>query len=431
MTTDNRSINWLRVAILVIAGGVIYILPYLRYGYYDAMMEALKITNSEMGYIMSAYAVFALPGYFFGGFLADKFSAKNLLSFAFISTGVGGFYMMTFPGYMQTLLLHCFWGISTTLLFWPAYWKVVRFSAGEDQQGTILGVVHGARKIFSLVVSSIGVWVFAMFAVPVKGFTAAIAFFSVVHIAVGLLFYFCFKEEGADAKTEDKKSDSLGLKDIVVVMKMPLTWYLSGFLFSVYFCYRFNADFMTTYLSKGIGISAVLAGFMGYAKQFGIAGVSSGCGGYAVNKFGATKTNCFGVVVGVGGALLLAVVPMNAANQYFAIGAIILYMFGVWMSYSMWNAFLEEAKIPSKITGSIIGVVSTIGFTPEVIVPLIGGGLLDSCGLEAGFRYMWLIAAGTGSMAFVFLYLIVKTVPNVRDQYKAAAHRLATVSVGK
>ena len=146
MSQNDRQTNWIQIFILCLAGGTIFILPYLRYGYYDAMIASLGITNTQLGTIMAAYGAFTLPSYLIGGFLADRFPARNLLVFSFLSTALGGFYLMTNPGYTGTLLIHGFWGISTVLTFWAAYFKIVRLSAATENQGKIFGIVNGGRR---------------------------------------------------------------------------------------------------------------------------------------------------------------------------------------------------------------------------------------------------------------------------------------------
>ncbi|MDN3702013.1 hypothetical protein QWY96_15925 [Vibrio artabrorum] len=68
---------------LIISGSVIYELPYLSYIYYDLLLESLNINNTEMGILMSVYGFIAMIGYFPGGWLADRVSARYLLSFLF------------------------------------------------------------------------------------------------------------------------------------------------------------------------------------------------------------------------------------------------------------------------------------------------------------------------------------------------------------
>jgi MFS family permease len=57
-------------------------------------------------------------------------------------------------------------------------------------------------------------------------------------------------------------------------------------------------------------------------------------------------------------------------------------------------ALLEESQIPAVMTGTATGLISMIGFTPDVFMPLLGGALLDRYPGPLGYQlYFGIIAA--------------------------------------
>lgn len=85
--------------------------------------------------------------YFPGGFLADKFSAKKLLSFSLISSGALGLYFATFPSYAMLLFIFAAWGVTTILTFWAASMKVIRMLGDKSEQGKLFGFNEGLSGI--------------------------------------------------------------------------------------------------------------------------------------------------------------------------------------------------------------------------------------------------------------------------------------------
>ena len=65
--------------ILSLIAGLMYLTPLLRFSFYDQMMEALNLTDIQIGTIGSVYAIFCIICYPISGILADKFSTKKLL----------------------------------------------------------------------------------------------------------------------------------------------------------------------------------------------------------------------------------------------------------------------------------------------------------------------------------------------------------------
>jgi len=57
-------------------------------------------------------------------------------------------------------------------------------------------------------------------------------------------------------------------------------------------------------------------------------------------------------------------------------------------------ATFEEVGIPLAVTGTVTGVVSVIGYTPDIFIPLTGGALLDKFPGALGYRYFFLVISG-------------------------------------
>ena len=68
------------ILLLSFDGSIIYGLPYFRYDYYDAYLEVYNLTNTQMGVFGSIFGVFGMISYLFGGYLADRFSIRMLLT---------------------------------------------------------------------------------------------------------------------------------------------------------------------------------------------------------------------------------------------------------------------------------------------------------------------------------------------------------------
>lgn len=69
---------------------------------------------------------------------------------------------------------------------------------------------------------------------------------------------------------------------------------------------------------------------------------------------------------------------------------------------------MEESQIPPSITGTTVGIVSFIGFTPEIFFAPITGRILDATpgigGLQNYFLFLAAVAAlGLGITLLLFL----------------------------
>ena len=62
-----RFRHWLVMAILCFAGGIIFMLPFLREVYYIPMQEAFGYSNTQMGVLMSVFGAVSRLTYCPGG----------------------------------------------------------------------------------------------------------------------------------------------------------------------------------------------------------------------------------------------------------------------------------------------------------------------------------------------------------------------------
>ena len=106
--------------LLAAGAGIIFQLPYIRETFYVPIQNAMNLTNAQMGMLSSGYATMATISYFIGGAIADKFSARKLLTFSFLATGVLGLWFSTFPGYNISRLIFILMGVSTIITYWSA-----------------------------------------------------------------------------------------------------------------------------------------------------------------------------------------------------------------------------------------------------------------------------------------------------------------------
>ena len=58
----------------------------------------------------------------------------------------------------------------------------------------------------------------------------------------------------------------------------------------------------------------------------------------------------------------------------------------------LYFAILEEGAVPAAVTGTATGIVSIIGYTPDIFVPLAGGYLLDIWPESTAYRTIFAAA---------------------------------------
>ena len=186
--------RWLIMTVLSISGGVIFLLPFLQEVYYIPIAQALDLSNTQVGSLMSIFGVTAMISYFPGGWLADRASPRKLITTSLLSTGATGLYFATFPSYEISLAIHAFWGVSITFLFWAAMIRITRNWAPPDEQGRAFGILETGRGFGEVLSSMAFLAVFAVLGSGDLALSMVITQFSALFILLGPLAWFVLED---------------------------------------------------------------------------------------------------------------------------------------------------------------------------------------------------------------------------------------------
>ena len=103
---------------LIAAGEAVFLLPFvLARVFRPTFLDVFGVTNLQLGTVFSLYGIVAMVSYFAGGPLADRFSARQLMTAALFATGLGGVVLTRIPSVRIMNILWAFWGLTTVFLF--------------------------------------------------------------------------------------------------------------------------------------------------------------------------------------------------------------------------------------------------------------------------------------------------------------------------
>lgn len=397
------------MTVLSISGGVIFYLPFLQEVYYKPLADALNLDNAQVGSLLSAFGVTAMLSYVPGGWLADRASPRILLTSSLLLTGGTGLYFATFPSYAISLALHALWGVTITLLFWGAMIRVTRSWAPADEQGKAFGILETGRG-FGEVLSSMAILaVFGLLGSNKFALSMVIVQFSVLILVLGVLAWFTIDDESGGQNIADGQPE-VGMKEIIAVLKMPTVWLIAIVILSGYCAYWGTFRF-TSYSSDIFLMSVTMAAVLSVGKLWmkPIAALSAGI---ISDKFGIAKSIAFLFVVLITSFTVFALMPGLPSLLPVMIVNVAVASLAIFAMRGIYFALLEEGGIPIVVTGTAAGIISVVGYTPDIFMPLLGGVLLDRFPGPDGYRYFFLTVAGiclVGLGATLLLYRRVAT----------------------
>lgn len=420
MQNQTQKSKWLTILILVFAGEMIFSLPFhVVRVFRPTFLEVFKLTNTELGDIFAIYGIMAMLAYFPGGTLADRFSAKKLMAFSLFATSLGGLYFAEIPSKTGLTILFGFWGVTTIFLFWAAMIKATRNWGGQMSQGKAFGLLDGGRGLMAAISATLAVFILSSF-IPENinsnssdermALKMVIYFYSFLTMLSSFLVWFFIK----DSKASTIKEKTNLWESVKNVLSNKLVWLQAIIVISAYSTYK-GLDYFSLYAVDVLNMSNIDAAFLMSNSSY-IRVVSAIAAGFIVDRFSASKVIIvlFGALI-ISYSILTSFLP-NASTLIFIYANIIITFMAVFGLRGVYFALLQETKTAANLTGTAVGLISVIGYTPDAFFNSITGRILDANPGAKGHQNFYLFLAAfsvLGLLATIILYYIKKKPRNI------------------
>ncbi len=382
---------------LVVAGEAIFFLPFVFPRVFrPTILEVFNLTNTELGEAFAYYGVVAMAAYALGGPLADLFSPRRLLAIALVSTAVGGVALWRIPSLQTLKWVYGYWGFTTIALFWSALIRATREWGGRFAQGSAFGLLDGGRGLFAAATGSFLVAVYASL-LPDQVASASLAVRTValkrvilliVIITVGaavLTVLFLPKHSAAN----DSNRSKITLRGMLHIAAMPAVWLQAAIIVCAYVGYKATDDF-SLYAKDVLNVNEVEAARVGtyslWMRPIGAIGA-----GILADRIGVSRMTIVSFLLMVGGSAVLATPAMTASMYVPYVMTVACASLGICALRGLYFAIMQEARVPFAYTGSAVGLVSVIGYTPDVFMGPAMGYLLDRSPGPEGHRDVFMM----------------------------------------
>lgn len=402
---NNYVSRYLYIATLVLAGEMVFGLPFHTARFFrPTLLEVFSFTNTQLGDAFAVYGITAMLSYFPGGALADRFSARFLVTASLVATACGGLYMATFPGPLQMALLYGFWGITTIFLFWGALIRATREWGGQSAQGAAFGILEAGRGVAAAVVASLLVIVLAWYLpgdasmatdeARRSGFRMVVLGYTAIAFAVAALTWVVIPDPGEVTRVRHNP-----FPNMAIVIRQPIVWAQATIVICAYCCFK-ASDYYSLYAVQVLGMNEVegarLTSYAAYIRP-----VAALTAGLVADRFDATRSigAAFVILAVVYAALsvsttdttVVAVIYLNLGVSLFAVFA----LRGIYFS------LLQETRTPRHITGAAVGMISLVGYTPEIFFAPIAGRILDATPGPGGFLNLFAMLAAIAVLGVI------------------------------
>lgn len=411
---------------LIVAGEFVFGLPFNVPRFFrPTMLDVFAYSNTDLGDITAVYGITAMLCYFPGGVLADHISARTLMVMSLLSTAIGGLYMATLPGTTGMAILYGYWGVTSIFFMWGALIVATREWGGAQSQGVAFGLLEGGRGLAAASLSLFAVYVLASF-LPDNarlatadereaGFRTVVLLYTLATFLTAIFAFFAIP-----AHKRERVVRPSPFHGIVTVLRQPIVWAQACIILFAYCGYK-GLDNYSLYAVEVFGMDEVegarLASYGAWTRP-----LAALLAGLVADRFRASRS--IAVVFAI---LLLSYASWSLLTPTGS-GAAIIYVnffasyIAVYALRGIYFALLGECRTPAFLTGTTVGFVSMVGYTPDIFFAPIGGRILDANPGVVGHQNYFLFLAGTALLGLLSVAWLVWLNRHGRENLWKNAH---------
>ncbi|MHC4404268.1 MAG: MFS transporter, partial [Planctomycetota bacterium] len=214
--------------------------------------------------------------------------------------------------------------------------------------------------------------------------------------AVCVWFFVPDPRPAASRAVDGQKTDQAGvLRRLVLVLRSPAVWLQAVVIIAAYSTFKMF-DYYGLYSEDAYGLTRTdSAKVVAYLSFLRVAGALAA--GWVADRFLGVASSvqlCFGLLIAAYAVFLFF--PPSHRLFFLMIANMVVSCAAFFGLRGIYFALLEESGTPRELTGTAVGVICFVGFTPEIFMPLVTGWLVregrSSGNVLAGYdRIFWIL----------------------------------------
>jgi MFS family permease len=381
---------------------------YMQYVYYDALVETLGITNTQLGFLITLLGITAVVTSVPCGIIVDRVDCRKALAYSLAGMMLFCALFAIIPTYAIACVTWVVAGIIMSV-WYSAIYKVVRVIAPPEAIGKSFGIFGVGVAVGSIIVNIAGLALYDALAtnyglsVGLSSILWAFFIAGMISAIGGYLLTMHMPIQGEASTTERSKRERFSLSEAIAAFKDIGTWlYVLG-CFCIY-SFQISISYFTPYFTAVLGTTLAFSGVVAVFRQYGLRIISAPLGGWLGDKLGGTA-KVIRVSMAILAILVLIVLLLPPATPL-AVLVVIVFVLGLLgtMNISLQASISGDALVPPKNMGLVVGMTGML--SADLFQPTLFGSWLDAYG-NAGYTYIWIYTLVTIAAAITILSLMI------------------------
>lgn len=413
--------KWGKLCFLILGGGTIFKLSSMKDVFYVPMQQDWGLSNTQIGFGFTIYAIIQTIGLFSSLYIADRFSKKILLPAGLIGVGLCGAYLSTLPpftGYLIAFGAMAFFG---EVVYWPVLLKSVRLLGNKEEQGRMFGFLEAGREVVDVLVASGALYIFVLFGEGKAGMQAGLIYYTLATIIVGIITYFIVDNDDKKETSSASEANRQVLEGIKNVVKCPNLWLASMSIFFVYSAYC-GLTYFIPFLKDIYALPIALIGAYGIINQYALKMIGGPLGGFLADKVAKSPTIYlkWTFLLSAIAMAIFIMLPHDSMNVYLGMTATLGFGAIIFSQRAIFFAPMDEIGTPRQYAGSAMAFGCIIGYMPSMFAYALYGSLLDNFEGIQGYNYVFSIMVTFSLLGFICATILAKRIKMINNTLNIA-----------
>ncbi|MCH8221344.1 MAG: hypothetical protein IIA76_08400 [Proteobacteria bacterium] len=232
--------------------------------------------------------------------------------------------------------------------------------------------------------------------------------YTVATVLAGLFVWFVISDgHPAGKETSEKwapRTETVWIH-IMRVMRIPAVWLQALIVVCAYVGFK-GFDNYALYAVEGYGMDEVdaarLVAIGAWMRPIAALGA-----GFLGDRFTISRMTVIAFVLLLMSDLFFALTTPLPGTVWVLFCNMLLGATAIFGLRGLYFALFQEAKVPVAVTGTAVGLVSVLGFTPDIFVSYFGGVLLDQSPGLAGHQHFFMFLAAFAAVGVIASYTIM------------------------
>ncbi|HGN2890278.1 TPA: MFS transporter [Proteus mirabilis] len=413
--------KWGKLCFLILGGGTIFKLSSMKDVFYVPMQQDWGLSNTQIGFGFTIYAIIQTIGLFSSLYIADRFSKKILLPAGLIGVGLCGAYLSTLPpftGYLIAFGAMAFFG---EVVYWPVLLKSVRLLGNKEEQGRMFGFLEAGRGVVDVLVASGALYIFVLFGEGKAGMQAGLIYYTLATIIVGIITYFIVDNDDKKETSSASEANRQVLEGIKNVVKCPNLWLASMSIFFVYSAYC-GLTYFIPFLKDIYALPIALIGAYGIINQYALKMIGGPLGGFLADKVAKSPTIYlkWTFLLSAIAMAIFIMLPHDSMNVYLGMTATLGFGAIIFSQRAIFFAPMDEIGTPRQYAGSAMAFGCIIGYMPSMFAYALYGSLLDNFEGIQEYNYVFSIMVTFSLLGFICATILAKRIKMINNTLNIA-----------